>query len=64
MITGFLSVPLFKFGVTALDGIGIYFEKLDVLGPSFLLSIIAGVIVSNMTNKQDVKNDLNMSNTD
>ena len=46
MITGFLSVPIFKFGVANLDTIGVYFEKLDVLGPSFILSIIMGVLVS------------------
>ena len=42
MITGFLSVPLFKFIIQEIDGIGIYFEKLDVLAPSFLLAMIAG----------------------
>jgi len=52
MITGLLAVPIFKFGFTSLNGIGIYFEKLDVLGPSFLLSIIVGVIVSKLSNKQ------------
>jgi len=64
MITGFLMVPLFKFGFTALDDIGIYFEKLDVLGPSFLLSFIVGVIVSKYSNRQKSKSRLNMSNTD
>jgi len=64
MITGFLSVPLFKFGFTSLDGIGIYFEKLGELGPSFLLSIIVGVIVSVASSGKGVKKELNMSNTD
>ena len=64
IITGFLAVPLFKFGFTAIDDIGIYFEKLDVLGPSFLLSFIVGVIVSKHSNKQKSKSGLNMSNTD
>jgi sodium/proline symporter len=42
MIAGFLCVPFFKFVVTNMDGIGPYFEKLDVLAPSFLISMIAG----------------------
>ena len=46
MITGFLSVPLFKFGATQLTGIGIYFEKMDVLLPSFLLAMLAGYLAS------------------
>jgi len=61
MITGFLSVPLFKFGVTKIDSIGIYFEKLDVLGPSFFLAIVVGVIVSLITTKKISKSELNMS---
>lgn len=46
MIVGFLSVPFFKFVVTRIDTIGPVFDRLDVLGPSFLLSMLAGVIVS------------------
>ena len=42
MVTGFASVPIFKFIVQDIEGIGIYFEKLDVLAPSFLLAMIAG----------------------
>lgn len=52
MITGFISVPIFKFGATALDGVGIYFEKLGELGPAFILAIIVGITVSLMTNKK------------
>lgn len=48
MITGFLSVPLFKFVFQELDGIGIYFEKMDVLLPSFLISMTFGYIVSKL----------------
>lgn len=48
MITGFLCVPFFKFVVQEIDGIGIYFEKLDVLAPSFLLAIIAGFIFTKL----------------
>ena len=42
MITGFLSVPIFKFLVPKLENIGIYFEKIDVLLPSVILAISAG----------------------
>jgi len=54
MITGFLSVPLFKFGFGSLDGYGIYFEKLGELGPSFVLAIIVGVLVAKITSKKMV----------
>ncbi|MCF6213471.1 MAG: sodium/proline symporter [Flavobacteriaceae bacterium] len=46
MITGFLSVPLFKFGLGSLDNIGIYFENMGELGPSFILAIVVGVLVT------------------
>jgi Na+/proline symporter len=43
MITGFACVPFFKFVVQNIDGIGIYFEKMDVLFPSFVISMTLGV---------------------
>ncbi len=46
MITGFLTIPLFKFGMTSLDNIGVYFEKLGELGPSFFLAFVVGVVIS------------------
>lgn len=46
MITGFLSVILFKFVVADIEGVGEYIEKLDVLAPSFALAMIVGFIVS------------------
>lgn len=46
MITGFCSVPFFKFVVQPLPGIGPYFEALDVMGPSFALAFIAGYLVT------------------
>ena len=52
MITGFVAVPIFKFGFTAIDGVGIYFDKLGELGPAFILSIIVGVTTSIITNKK------------
>lgn len=48
MITGFACVPLFKFVFQKMEGIGIYFEKLDVLAPSFLLAMLAGWIFSKL----------------
>ena len=46
MITGFLCVPIFKFIIPAIAGIGIYFDKLDVMLPSVLLAVVAGVVTS------------------
>jgi sodium/proline symporter len=48
MIVGFLGVPLFKFVVPAIPGIGIYFERIAELGPSFLLAMVAGYVVSKL----------------
>ncbi|MFL3044519.1 MAG: sodium/proline symporter, partial [Candidatus Neomarinimicrobiota bacterium] len=48
MIVGFLCVPIFKFIIPAIDGVGIYFDKLDVMLPSVLLATIAGVITSKL----------------
>ncbi len=53
MITGFLCVPFFKFVVVNMEGIGPYFEKLDVLGPSFLLAVIAGWLFSKLYPNKD-----------
>ena len=49
MIVGFLSIPLFKFVLPAIDGLGIYFDKMAELGPSFALSLLAGYIVTKLT---------------
>jgi sodium/proline symporter len=46
MITGFVSVILFKFVFANLEGIGPYFQELDVLAPSFALAMMAGYIAS------------------
>lgn len=46
MISGFACVPLFKFVFQEMEGVGIYFEKLDVLFPSFLVAMIVGWIFS------------------
>ena len=46
MITGFLCVPIFKFIVPKIDGIGFYFTQLDVMLPSVVLAMLAGYIAS------------------
>ncbi|PHR46373.1 MAG: sodium:proline symporter [Fluviicola sp.] len=46
MISGFACVPLFKFIFQEIEGIGIYFEKMDVLLPSFLVAMLVGWIFS------------------
>ena len=46
MVTGFFAVPLFKFGATALPGLGPYFGELAELPPAFLAGGLAGVLVS------------------
>ena len=48
MITGFLCVPIFKFIVPKIQHIGPYFEQLDVLAPSFLISIIMGWVFTKL----------------
>jgi sodium/proline symporter len=58
MITGFLSVPIFKFGISSLEGIGIYFEKLGELGPSFIMAFIVGVIVSYISKNENSRIDV------
>jgi len=49
MITGFLCIPLFEFGATSLPIIGVYFEQVAELMPSFLLSMFMGVVVSKLS---------------
>lgn len=46
MISGFACVPLFKFVFQEMEGVGIYFKKLDVLLPSFLVAMLVGWIFS------------------
>lgn len=63
MITGFLSVPLFKFGFSSLDSIGIYFENLGELGPSFILAILVGILVSKMTARKEADTPVEIQST-
>lgn len=46
MLTGFVCIPIFKFWAPALDGLGKTFAALTELPPSFLLSLLAGILVS------------------
>ena len=46
MVTGFLCVPIFKFLVPKISGIGIYFDNLDVMLPSVLLAMLTGFLAS------------------
>ncbi|MDG1842581.1 MAG: sodium/proline symporter [Crocinitomicaceae bacterium] len=52
MITGFLSVVVFKFVFMEIPGIGEYLEKLDVLTPSFILAMISGWVFSRIYPKE------------
>lgn len=55
MVTGFLCVPFFKFVIQPMDGIGVYFEKLDVLAPSFLLAMISGWVFTQLYPRKDTQ---------
>ena len=44
MVSGFIAVCFFKFYLTNQPGIGPYLEKLDVLGPSFAVAMLFGVV--------------------
>tara|TARA_A100001011_G_scaffold400418_1_gene514805 strand:- start:2598 stop:4088 length:1491 start_codon:yes stop_codon:yes gene_type:complete len=46
MVSGFLSVPFFKFIANNIPGAGIYFEKLDVMLPAVLVSLLCGYVLT------------------
>ena len=46
MVAGFLSIPFFKFVAPSIDGIGIYFDQIAELGPSFAVGLLAGYLFS------------------
>ncbi len=52
MVSGFVGVILFKFGFTKLPEVGVLFEKMDVMFPSFLLALVIGVLFSLSENKR------------
>ena len=49
MIAGFVSIMLFKFVFSEMEGIGEYFVALDVLAPSFAVALIVGYVVSKIS---------------
>jgi sodium/proline symporter len=48
MISGFISVILFKFVFQEMEGIGPYLVELDVLAPSFAIAMIVGWVFSKL----------------
>lgn len=48
MISGFLSVPIFKFLAPQLPEVGVYFDKLAELPPSFAIAMLFGIFVSKL----------------
>lgn len=52
MLSGFVAIVLFKFYFATLPGIGVYLEKLDVMGPSFVVSFIFGVVFTYLSPKK------------
>ncbi|MEZ4317380.1 MAG: sodium/proline symporter [Myxococcota bacterium] len=58
MITGFLCVPLFKFVVPGLPGVGPVFGALEELTPAFLLAMAVGAAVSLMGEPPPVDEEL------
>jgi Na+/proline symporter len=48
MVSGFLCVPLFKFGAPAMGVVGPYLVELAELPPAFLVSGLVGIAVSLM----------------
>ncbi|MBT8326754.1 MAG: sodium/proline symporter, partial [Bacteroidia bacterium] len=52
IIAGFLSVTIFKFVIQPMEGIGEYLDKLDVLAPSFAISMLCGWIFTKLYPKK------------
>jgi sodium/proline symporter len=46
-----MAVPFFKFYVQELEGIGPYFEQLDVMGPAFAVSFVFGFLFTRFSPK-------------
>lgn len=51
MISGFISVPFFKFVAPSLPGVGPAFGALEELPPSFAMGLLAGVVASLLDRK-------------
>ena len=52
MLSGFLAIPFFKFIVQNFESIGPHFTALEALPPAFLISLLAGLLVSMLTKDQ------------
>ena len=46
MVTGAICIPLFKFAVPLVPGWGPVVSRAEELGPSFLISLLAGVLAT------------------
>jgi len=46
MVTGAICIPVFKFGVPLIPGVGPILSRAEELGPSFLISLLAGILVT------------------
>ncbi|MCB9252341.1 MAG: sodium/proline symporter [Flavobacteriales bacterium] len=57
MISGFLSICIFKFVLQPIKGLGVYLDKLDVLAPSFLIAMIFGYLFSVFPKKKLINTD-------
>lgn len=49
MLTGFLCVPLFKFGVPLIPHWGPLVSQIEEMAPSFLLAMVTGVVATLVT---------------
>ncbi|WPP52563.1 sodium/proline symporter [Catalinimonas niigatensis] len=57
MLSGFLCVPLFKFVFPAIPTYGVYFQHIAELFPSFIISILFGIIISKSTKINEKNHD-------
>jgi sodium/proline symporter len=48
IISGFISVTLLKFVIQPIESVGPYLDKLDVLAPSFAISMLCGWVFSKL----------------
>ena len=64
MVTGFLSIPLFKFILPAIPEIGMYFNQVAELGPSFALSMLAGYSVSRIWPDHELAKSFSLDQND
>lgn len=62
MITGFVCIPIFKFWAPLLPVVGQAFTNMTELPPAFLLSLMAGIVVSSFDHRgQQAVADVNLN---